>query len=105
MLYCVECGCCSGELGKGWVAFRCDDPEDGEGPEIAIWCPVCAAEEFGYRPDIAATYVRGWEPLPMKRSKALSGRRAQQSTRAGRGSRARGRRTVGTPPAPTIVPL
>ena len=63
-LYCVECGCCSGELGKGWVAFRCDDPDDGRGPEIAIWCPVCAGAEFGYRPDIAATYVRGWEPLP-----------------------------------------
>ena len=64
VLCCVECGCCSGELGRGWVAFRCDDPDDGDGPEIAIWCPICAAEEFGYRPDIAATYVRGWEPLP-----------------------------------------
>ena len=64
MLYCVECGCCSGELGKGWVAFRCDDPEDDEGPEVAIWCPVCAAAEFGYRPDIAAMYVRAWEPTP-----------------------------------------
>ena len=64
MSYCVECGCCSAELGKGWVAFRCDDPDDGDGPDIAIWCPVCAAEEFGYRPDIAATYVRRWDPLP-----------------------------------------
>lgn len=27
MLYCVKCGCCSGELGKGWVAMRCDDPD------------------------------------------------------------------------------
>jgi len=44
--------------------FRCDDPDDGDGPDIAIWCPVCAAEEFGYRPDIAATYVRRWDPLP-----------------------------------------
>jgi len=71
MLYCVECGCCSGELGKGWVAFRCDDPDDGDGPEIAMWCPVCAAEEFGYRPDIAATYVRGWEPLPLDTTDSL----------------------------------
>ena len=63
-VYCVECGCCSAELGKGWVAFRCDDPEDDEGPEIAIWCPICAAEEFGYGPHVAATYVRAWERLP-----------------------------------------
>ena len=46
MLYCVECGCCSGELGKGWVAFRCDDPECDDRPEVAIWCPVCAAAEL-----------------------------------------------------------
>ena len=26
VLYCIECGCCSGEPGKGWVAVRCDDP-------------------------------------------------------------------------------
>ena len=71
MSYCVECGCCSAELGKGWVAFRCDDPDDGDGPEIAIWCPVCAAEEFGYRPDIAATYVRGREPLPVDTTDSL----------------------------------
>jgi hypothetical protein len=64
MLYCVACGCCSGELGKGWAAFRCDDPEKGQGPEIAIWCPVCAAAEFGYRPEVAAAYVRAWEPRP-----------------------------------------
>ena len=47
----LQCGCCSGELGKGWAAFRCDDPDEGQGPEIAIWCPVCAAAEFGYRPE------------------------------------------------------
>jgi len=68
VLYCVECGCCSGELGKGWVAFRCDDypdPDEGEGgPAVAVYCPPCAAAEFGYRPDVAATYVCAWEPLP-----------------------------------------
>jgi hypothetical protein len=67
MLYCVECGCCSGELGRGWVAFRCDDPDPDEGdlePEIALYCPPCAAGEFGYRPEAAATYVCAWEPLP-----------------------------------------
>ena len=53
MLYCEECGCCSGELGKGWVAMRCDiadpdEPDDAE-PAVAMYCPECAAREFGYR--------------------------------------------------------
>jgi hypothetical protein len=67
VLYCVECGCCSGELGKGWVAMRCDDPDPDlidTGPTIAVYCPPCAAAEFGYRPDVAAGYVCAWEPLP-----------------------------------------
>lgn len=68
MLYCVECGCCSGELGRGWVAFRCDEPDDpdenGTEPAVAIFCPPCAMAEFGYRPDVAATCVCAWEPLP-----------------------------------------
>ena len=69
MLYCVECGCCSGVLGHGWVALRCDDPDPDEGdaePAVAIYCPPCAGVEFGYRPDVAATYVCAWdwEPLP-----------------------------------------
>ncbi len=66
MLYCIECGCCSGELGKGWVAFRCDDPDPDEPndgrPMIAFYCPPCATREFGYRPDVGATYVCSWEP-------------------------------------------
>ena len=60
MLYCVECGCCS-QLGTGWVATRCDDPD----PDIALYCPPCAAAEFGYRPDVAANYVCAWEQLPI----------------------------------------
>ena len=54
VLYCVECGCCSGELGKGWVAMRCDDPDPdmGDEPTIALYCPPCAAGEFGNRPDV-----------------------------------------------------
>ena len=66
MLECIECGCCSGELGQGWVAYRCDDPDPDEGdnePAIALYCPPCAAAEFGYRPDIAETYVRVWESI------------------------------------------
>jgi hypothetical protein len=69
VLYCIECGCCGGQLGKGWVAVRRDDPDPDEGdrePAIAIYCPPCAASEFGYRPDVAAKYVCAWEPLPSR---------------------------------------
>jgi hypothetical protein len=74
MLYCIECGCCSGELGKGWAAFRCDDPDPDmrDAPEIAIYCPACAAAEFGYRPDVGANYVRAWEPDTMPDDKTRS---------------------------------
>ena len=64
MLYCEECGCCSGELGTGWTAWLCTDPDGIDEPSIVVYCPPCAFEEFGYRPDVAATYVCGWEPLP-----------------------------------------
>jgi hypothetical protein len=65
MLYCIECDCCSGGLGKGWVAFRCDDPdlEVNDPPAVLVYCPVCAAREFGYRPEVAANYVCAWEPI------------------------------------------
>jgi hypothetical protein len=69
MLYCVECGCCSGETGQGWVGLRCDEPDPDEpddGVNVATYCPVCAAAEFGYRPDVAACYVCAWEPLPVE---------------------------------------
>ena len=63
MLYCVECKCCS-DLGHGWVAMRCDDEDPFDGdirPDIALYCPPCAAREFGYKPDVAASYVCVWE--------------------------------------------
>jgi hypothetical protein len=63
VLYCVECGCCSGELGKGWSAFICEDPDGDDPPSITVYCPPCAASEFGYRPDLAENYVCGWEPI------------------------------------------
>lgn len=65
MLYCVDCGCCS-ELGNGWVAMRCDDPDPdvkGRSRDRSL-CPPCAAGEFGYRPGVAETYVCAWEPIP-----------------------------------------
>ena len=82
MLYCVECGCCSGELGKDWVAFRCDDPEHDEDPRS-----LSGARSA--RPRSSATGPTSQRPTSApgnhsraRRSKSLSGRRAQQSTRA-----------------------
>ena len=70
MLYCVECGCCSGELGKGWVAYTCDDQDGIDKPHIVVYCPPCASAEFGYRPDVAENYVCAWEPLPSEPTEA-----------------------------------
>lgn len=70
MLYCEECFCCS-ELGKGWIATVADDPDDlDEPPCILLYCPLCAARFFDYRPDVAATYVCTWEPLPDETTQA-----------------------------------
>jgi hypothetical protein len=64
VLYCEECGCWSGELGKGWVAYPCRDPDGVDEPQLVVYCPPCAAAEFGYRPASAADYVCEWRPLP-----------------------------------------
>lgn len=56
-LECVECGCVSGELGRGWAAYVCEDPDGIDPPAVALYCPPCAAGEFGYRPDRAAEYI------------------------------------------------
>jgi hypothetical protein len=44
---CVECGSSSGLLWRGWCAYRTDDPELGEAPTLAFYCPTCAGREFG----------------------------------------------------------
>jgi hypothetical protein len=44
---CVECGASSGLLWRGWCAYRTDDPEQGEPPALAFFCPSCARREFG----------------------------------------------------------
>jgi hypothetical protein len=70
VLYCEECGCCS-ELGKGWIANVAYDPDDSDDPPcVAVYCPPCAARYFGYRPDVAATYVCTWETPPEQRTEA-----------------------------------
>jgi hypothetical protein len=45
MLRCEECGCVS-DTAPGWLAFIAEDPEDGEGPEVATYCPPCADREL-----------------------------------------------------------
>lgn len=47
VLACVECPRVSSAGAKGWKAYRTDDPEEGELPALAFYCPVCAYIEFG----------------------------------------------------------
>jgi hypothetical protein len=50
---CAECNRSSGLYWQGWRAFRTDDPEFGEPPALAFYCPDCAMRVFGPpdRPD------------------------------------------------------
>jgi hypothetical protein len=107
VLYCVECGCCSGELGKGWVAYRCDDPDpdqpyDGR-PIIAFYCPACATREFGYRPDVGATYVCSWEPRPEQATESVGYLVSQGQTASAMGSDTLAHRLELSPHAPPTV--
>jgi len=45
MLRCEECRCFS-ETGRGWLAFIAEDPDDGEGPLVCMYCPPCADREL-----------------------------------------------------------
>ena len=62
MLECDFCGCYSPEPTKGWVAFPNEDHAGKEEPGVLLYCPPCAAAEFGHRPDVAARYVCVFEP-------------------------------------------
>jgi len=46
---CAECDSSSGLYWRGWRAYRVDDPELGEPPAVAFYCPTCAEREFGRR--------------------------------------------------------
>jgi hypothetical protein len=37
-------------LGHGLVRVLAEDPEDGEGPTVATYCPPCAAREMEASP-------------------------------------------------------
>jgi hypothetical protein len=63
-LECDFCGCYAPKPRRGWVAHYRDDPKGIDEPRIAIFCPPCAAAEYGFRPDVAATYECIFEPQP-----------------------------------------
>ena len=49
ILECVECGIRSDpsrRRERGWRGYRCDDPEAGEAPALAFYCPTCARNQF-----------------------------------------------------------
>lgn len=46
---CVECGRVSGPYWIRWRAFRIAEPDTGDEPEIALYCPACAERELGPR--------------------------------------------------------
>lgn len=48
IVVCVECGCSSGQRWYGWGAYRVDEPDAGESPRLAFYCPACREREFGY---------------------------------------------------------
>jgi hypothetical protein len=47
VLACAECPRVTNS-GRGWKAYRVDDPTEDERPELAFYCPACARREFGY---------------------------------------------------------
>ena len=42
VLACVECPRVSSVTARGWKAYRSDEPETGESPALAFYCPECA---------------------------------------------------------------
>jgi hypothetical protein len=44
---CAECPRVSSAFATGWKAYRVDDPEEDDPPELAFYCPTCAEREFG----------------------------------------------------------
>jgi hypothetical protein len=48
-LWSAECLLMADDEARGWRLLRLDVPgEDGE-PQLAAFCPICAAKEFGVR--------------------------------------------------------
>jgi hypothetical protein len=47
MLVCAQCGIESEGRAIGWRAFLNGEPEIDEYDFVTVFCPVCAAREFG----------------------------------------------------------
>ena len=47
VIACVECPRVSSAFASGWKAYRIDDPELDEAPQLGFYCPTCARREFG----------------------------------------------------------
>ena len=47
-LRCVECGTISERDASGWRACIAFLEEDGEPPEVVVYCPECAEFEFEF---------------------------------------------------------
>jgi hypothetical protein len=41
----------------GGLPLRRPDPDEHDEPAIVVYCPLCAAAEFGYGPGAAENYV------------------------------------------------
>ena len=48
VLVCVECAAEAPPSAVGWRAVLAVGDEDTEVPEVAVYCPTCAAMEFGW---------------------------------------------------------
>lgn len=44
---CAECPRVSSAFATGWKAYRVDDPQEDEAPQLAFYCPECSLGEFG----------------------------------------------------------
>jgi hypothetical protein len=47
VLHCIECHAVSTDEAEGWRAYIAYLEEDDEPPEVIVYCPACAAFEFG----------------------------------------------------------
>ena len=71
---CVVCGCSTGDEVEGWTALCCNDPEPGEAPNIAFYCPPCATAEFKHPPAKglrSRRSVRSWNSPALRLTDSL----------------------------------
>jgi len=61
-LLCEEWGCASGELGRGWVAYQCDDLDVQEPRRSSSTAHPVPPASSATGPDVADDNVRGWLP-------------------------------------------